>query len=322
MDRAAPPAVFAPPSLRPWHKKAVIDGIKSLIPFQNAARRLKRKLFPYETQPDRDCDLVQDARDQLLKLAELGVKIEGAAVVEIGTGWNPVLPLMLRLYGAGKVITLDRERLLDGHTVRTGIDSLSRMRALFADRLAAAGLTANFDVLKLGAAAWERALLDRDIDYRAPADFRRLPERIADIIISRDVLEHVPPGLLAGIMTASYRILKDDGIICHKIDMTDHWEHLDKSISPVNFLKYDGLAWKLAGLNPQNYQNRLRRFEFVEMAERGGFNVIAAAGYPDTRALTALKAMPVISRYAAVPHDELAVLHTTLVARKNTFTPR
>ncbi len=319
MDHAATPAIFAPSALRKWHKKAVIDGLKSLIPFQNTARRLKRKLFPYETQPDRDRDLVEDARDQLLKLAELGVKIEGATVVEIGTGWNPVLPLMLRLYGAGKVITLDQERLLDGRTVQTGIDSLSRMRALFEDRLAAAGLTANFNVLKVSADTWERALFDCNIDYRAPADFRQLSDRIADIIISRDVLEHVPPELLTGIMTASHRILKDDGVICHKIDMTDHWEHLDKSISPINFLKYDGLAWKLTGLNPQNYQNRLRRFEFVEMAQRGGFNVISAGGKPDHRALSALKSMPVISRYARVPHDELAVLHTTLVARKKHF---
>lgn len=316
MDRAATPAFFAPLPVRKWHRKAVIDGLKSLIPFQNAARRLKRKIFPYETQPDRDRDLVEDARDQLLKLAELGVKIEGATVVEIGTGWNPVLPLMLRVYGAGKVITLDQERLLDGHTVQTGIETLSRMRGLFEDRLAAAGLTARFDVLNVSADTGERALFACNIDYRAPADFRQLSDRIADIIISRDVLEHVPPELLTGIMTASYRILKDDGIICHKIDMTDHWEHLDKSISPVNFLKYDGLAWKLAGLNPQNYQNRLRRFEFVEMARRGGFNVIAATGDPDNRALNALKTMPVISRYATTPHDELAVLHTTLVARK------
>jgi hypothetical protein len=317
MHRAATPAFFAPLPMRKWHRKAVIDGLKSLVPFQNTARRLKRKLFPYETQPDRDRDLVEDARDQLLKLAELGVKIEGATVVEIGTGWNPVLPLMLRLYGAGKIITVDQERLLDGHTVQTGINSLSRMRALFEERLAAAGLTANFNVLKVSGETWERALFACNIDYRAPADFRQLPDKIADIIISRDVLEHVPPDLLAGIMTASCRILKDDGIICHKIDMTDHWEHLDKSISPINFLKYEGLAWKLAGLNPQNYQNRLRRFEFVEMAQRGGFNVIAAAGQPDHRALNALKTMPVISRYAKVPHDELAVLHTTLVARKS-----
>jgi cyclopropane fatty-acyl-phospholipid synthase-like methyltransferase len=316
MDRAATPALFAPSPIRRWHKKAAIDGLKSLIPFQDAVRRLKRKFFPYETQPDRDRELVEDARDQLLKLAELGVTIEGATVVEIGTGWNPVLPLMLRLYGAGKVITVDQERLLDRCTVRTGIASLSRMRALFEERLAAVGFAANFEVLKVSADTGERTLFDCTIDYRAPADFRQLSDRMADIIISRDVLEHVPPELLTGLMAASHRILKDHGIICHKIDMTDHWEHLDKSISPINFLKYEGLGWKLAGLNRQNYQNRLRRFEFVEMAQRSGFNVIAAAGAPDYRALSALKTMPVISRYAAVPHDELAVLHTTLVARK------
>lgn len=316
MDRVAPPLAFAPPTLRRWHRKAAVDGLKALIPFQSAARRIKRVIFPYETQPDRDRDLVEDAREQILKLCAYGVGLRGATVVEIGTGWNPVLPLMLRLYGAERVITVDQERLLDERTLRTGIATLTRTRDLFEDRLARAGLTANFAAIEMRGDGLERTLADGRIDYRAPADFRDLPDAIADIIVSRDVLEHVPPRLLSGIMSASRRILKDGGIVCHKIDMTDHWEHLDKSISPINFLQYDGPLWRLTGLNPQNYQNRLRRFEFIALAASSGFDVIGADGHPDARAVSALKTMPVMRRYAGIPHDELAVLHTTLVARK------
>lgn len=316
MDRVAPAVVSFPLSLRKWHLKAACDGLKALVPFQQSARRLKRRFFPYQTLPDRDCELVEDARDQLVKLARLGISIRRARVVEIGTGWNPVLPLLLRLCGAESVITVDRERLLDAATVRTGFESVRRYRNLFEAPLAAAGLSPDFDALAARSANWDRALGDCAIDYRAPADVRELPGGMADIVISRDVLEHVPPAALDGVMGESHRILKDGGAICHKIDMTDHWEHEDKSISPVNFLQYDGLGWKLAGLNPQNYQNRMRRFEFVELAKRHGFELIAADGEPDQRAMAALRSMNVIRRYAGVPHEELAVLHVILVARK------
>jgi hypothetical protein len=36
-----------------------------------------------------------------------GLEIEGKDVLEIGTGWHPVLPLLLRLLGAGRVLSLD-----------------------------------------------------------------------------------------------------------------------------------------------------------------------------------------------------------------------
>ena len=103
--------------------------------------------------------------------------------------------------------------------------------------------------------------------------------------------------------------------MCHVIDMSDHFEHGDKSISRVNFLKFGKFVWALTGLNPQNYQNRLRHFEFVEMFQSAGFELIEEIAEPDAGALESLKEITICKRYSRVPHEQLAILTSLLLVR-------
>lgn len=315
----------APPSLllRPWHRRVLIDAVKACIPFKNTARKAWRRLVPYTTNPLNDRHLLWDARNQLTKIAELGFPLTARTIVEIGTGWNPVFSLLCRMCGAAEIITIDQERLLDQRTFARAVTLLRELREKYEPAFAEVGIQLDFDVLDHIGASLDETLANCRIDYRAPADFGDLPDECADIILSRDVLEHIPPALLEHIMADSHRVLRPGGVICHKIDMTDHWEHDDKSISPINFLQYDSPLWRLTGINSQAYQNRLRRFEFVALAEAAGFVVASATGLPDDRAIKALRGMKLMKRYRDVAHDELAVLHTTLIAQKRaTAEPR
>jgi hypothetical protein len=134
-------------------------------------------------------------------------------------------------------------------------------------------------------------------------------------VVSRGVLEHIPETVLEHIIRHSASVLTPDGYACHTIDLSDHWEHCDKSISRVNFLQYDGLAWKFAGLNPQNFQNRLRRFEYVDLLARNNFKILSASGDPHQGALKALETLPLCVRYRNVPHHELAVMGAQIIAQ-------
>ena len=84
--------------------------------------------------------------------------------------------------------------------------------------------------------------------------------------------------------------------MCHVIDMSDHFEHHDKSISRVNFLKYGDSAWSVTGWNAQNYQNRPRHHEFIALFRRAGFEILRELAEPDPLALAALKNMRVCAR--------------------------
>ena len=95
--------------------------------------------------------------------------------------------------------------------------------------------------------------------------------------------------------------------MCHTIDMSDHFEHQDKSISRVNFLQYRPWIWKLACLEPQLFQNRLRRFEYENMLLEEGYEIRLMTGDADADAMAALGRMNVCARYGDVPVEELAM---------------
>lgn len=298
--------------IRAWHQKALKDGVKALLPFQPTLRRIKRSFFPYSTNRQNDEGLLQDVLAQIRSLRDYGADLGGKTVVEIGTGWFPLLPLLYRLCGAN-VITLDQEKLLDRHTIAEAAHFLTRRK----DTIARSGVPVDWSILE----GWESAAAHRDflsgigISYRAPADFRSLPAESADVIVSRDVLEHIPEAVLSDIFTHARRILKPTGIMCHTIDMSDHWEHADKSISRLNFLQYQGPLWDFAGFNPQNFQNRLRRSEYIAMFRACGFEVASASGEADPRALAALAGLKLCPRYAGFEANDLATLSTTVIAR-------
>jgi SAM-dependent methyltransferase len=301
--------------MQTWQGKAVRDGLKSFIPLQETLRTVVRRLRPYRTDPRNDGSLVVDALNQVRLLQSLGVAISGADVVELGTGWKPFLPLLYSRCGAARVTTVDQERLMDAATFRHGLGLLARYRAELADL---EGCTPWWDDDGRAQSLAELTAAHR-IDYRAPADIRDLPTASADLLVSRDVLEHIPEHLLEDMARHWRRVLRPGGRMCHTIDLSDHWEHLDKSISRVNFLQYAGGWWNLTGLNAQNFQNRLRRFEYVRMFQASGFEVQVSTGYADRKAAAALGGLRLCPRYRGVAPGELAVLSTTIVAVRSSL---
>ena len=59
----------------------------------------------------------------------------------------------------------------------------------------------------------------------------------------------------------------------HFIDMSDHFAHLDKSISAYNFLKFSKTQWKLID-NSIQPQNRLRICDYTTLLKNAQFKVV------------------------------------------------
>lgn len=101
-----------------WQQKAIKDAAKSFRPFQASLRKIARAIWPYETNKLNDALLFTDIVSQIACLRSLGFDVAGRRVVEIGTGWNPILPLLYVSGAAQAVTTVDQERLLDVHTTK------------------------------------------------------------------------------------------------------------------------------------------------------------------------------------------------------------
>ena len=113
------------------------------------------------------------------------------------------------------------------------------------------------------------------IEYRAPYDASKtdFADKSLSSCISTDTLEHIPKDSIIAIFSELFRTLKDDGIVSAKIDYSDHYAHTDKSISLLNYLKFNKEAWKRYN-HDCHYQNRLRHYDYVEIFNRCGFVVI------------------------------------------------
>lgn len=113
------------------------------------------------------------------------------------------------------------------------------------------------------------------IEYRSPYDASKtdLSDKSLSACISTNTLEHIPKDSIIAIFSELYRTLKDDGIVSAKIDYSDHYAHTDKSISLLNYLRFEEGAWKKYNHNC-HYQNRLRHYEYVELFKSCGFVVI------------------------------------------------
>ena len=67
--------------------------------------------------------------------------------------------------------------------------------------------------------------------------------------------------------------MKDDGITIHFIDLSDHFQHQDKSITSINFLHYSEKEWERIAGNQFAYCNRLRAGDYLALFEEAGFDV-------------------------------------------------
>ena len=72
-----------------------------------------------------------------------------------------------------------------------------------------------------------------------------LPDASLDVVTSRAVLEHVPPDVIQDIFNESFRLLNANGLACHIIDNSDHWQHGDLRLSRVNFLRFSDFTFRL-----------------------------------------------------------------------------
>src|SRR6266700_4317353 len=99
-----------------WKIKAVKDAAKAALPFQLSLRRLKRVIRPYTDNPTNSSLALHQGLQQIDALRKAGCGISGD-ILELGSGWLPIIPILFQIAGARKLILTDIERLMDAHTV-------------------------------------------------------------------------------------------------------------------------------------------------------------------------------------------------------------
>jgi SAM-dependent methyltransferase len=302
-----------------WQLKGLVQQSLCAVPGGRRLNdRLQRRVGELRHFERSVATKVEDWRLSLRYLRDVEFDVGGKTLVEIGTGWHPALPICFSLAGARRVVTFDIVRHLD-------VDLTFRMIAALEAHIDTIALACESGSEKISLRYQElqqatdipSLLKQARVKYCAPADARAtgLPPDSVDLIYSNSVMEHVPKDVIRDLMRESYRILRPGGLALHNIACNDHYAHVDRTISFVNYLRFTESQWSRWN-NALQYQNRLRAPEFLELAARSGLEVIhkKMAVRPGTcEALADLKVAPQFKHFSS---EELAVTTVDFIAKK------
>jgi hypothetical protein len=307
-----------------WKTKALIQNILSILPSQISyevyykVQRIcggLRKVDPAVG--------IKDGIAIIRSIESVGKQICDKVFVEIGTGRTITVPITLWLCGASRIITVDLNPYLKTELIQEELDFLRTNQGavleMFGNRATQKQFNERFDWIVRGKIDIKGFMKESRIDYFAPSDARKLPvwDRTIDYHISNNVFEHVPLDVMSQILSEGRRKLKDDGLMVHRIDFSDHFSHSDRRIPTINFLQYSEEQWSRYSGNRYMYHNRARIDEFEEIMDKVGLKIIDRKLEIDQDAVRLIKSgFKLDKRFAGKPEEVNSVLNVLVVAIK------
>lgn len=313
------PAMAVTMPMKKWILKAIVQKMISVLPFRNQIN------YWFQKYVTRGVALNEEhlywklthARDHLSYLRKYG-NTAAPVCLELGTGWYPIVPILLYLHGAARVQTIDLNAHLTKATLQTCLNTLldfstnEQWHSWFPD--VEKGRWG--ELVQLSAQIPEMSLdeaLARLHIEAVVGDARHLATADAtfDFICSNNTFEHIFPDVLADILQAFKRVLKPGGVMSHFVDLSDHFAHFDQSINIYNFLRFSEAQWKLID-NVIQPQNRWRWPQYQALYQSLDIPLTeedVRPGDPDL-----LRHVPVHKEWQRFSEAELAISHGYLVS--------
>lgn len=303
-----------------WKVKAHLLALLSRIPAgRNIYHKLQKVGGTNRLQLDRDLGRAFELV-QLAKGAEQN--LIGAEVLEIGTGWRPLVPFVFALAGTKHITTIDvNPWLTHEYALETWKALRPRLEEIAAETgEPAADVKERYRAIDQHVEQLDELLAQIGITYVYPGDAREtgLPDKTVDMVISSNVLEHIPLDLQTEIHRESLRILRVSGVAIHRFNPQDHYSTVDGNITHANFLQFSAREWEWYGGSGLAYHNRLRAPDYRKMFTDVGFELTVCRERVDERSLVAIESgeLKLSAEFAAYHPKELAVDYMWVVATK------
>ncbi|MCX6352214.1 MAG: class I SAM-dependent methyltransferase [Bacteroidetes bacterium] len=305
--------------MKKWILKAILQKAISFLPYKHQINFFFQKYITKGVNLGDDYfyDRLGHAQKHIESFYKYSKSQSLHTTLELGTGWYPVVPISFFLSGATQVYSLDIVLLTDKEKTLTAIRKI--LEAAEKGKLKA---YINYDEGRLqllkDILAQEKALSFQEILKKINLEYLvqdarkiSLPAHSISLINSNNTFEHIYPFLLVDILKEFKRILAHTGVMSHFIDMSDHFAHLDKTISIYNFLKFTEAEWQWID-NTVQPLNRLRISQYRDIYKEVNIPVseeISRPGKPEE--LATIKLAP---PFDAMKKEDVAVSHSYFVS--------
>lgn len=299
--------------IKKWHIKALIQKIISYLPFRTNLNSyfqkitgrvyLNDQMFTYK---------ITHARDHVSFYKEKYPEVTSAKTLELGTGWYPIVPITLYLSGFAKTISVDIYRWLTVENIKTTINK-------FIDWRNSGKL---MEVLpQIDEERWNNLVeitkdnslhslneicgkFNLEVMIKDAQNLDAIESNYFDFICSNNTFEHIPKVILKNILAEFKRVIKQNGVMSHHFDASDHFSHFDPSISAFHFLKFNDSQWRLIN-NSIAFQNRLRVNEYQLIYNE--LHIPCTLKKVITGSLSELKRIDLAQKYQKYASKDLAV---------------
>jgi ubiquinone/menaquinone biosynthesis C-methylase UbiE len=261
--------------MKKWKQKAIVQKTISYLPFgQNINYFFQKYVTKGENLNDEYfLDRLGHAKEHIHYFQKITGNFFPNSSLEIGTGWYPIVPISLFLVGSEKIYSVDikmltsKERILktlnkflEFHNSGKLKDYINYSSERFKVITSILENDENYDL--------DQILQLLKITYIIE-DARKLSlaDNSIDLVNSNNTFEHIYPELLIPILKEFKRVVKkQNGVMSHFIDMSDHFAHFDKTINIYNFLQFSDKQWKWID-NSIQPQSRIRIYDYKKIYE-------------------------------------------------------
>ena len=255
----------------------------------------------------------------LTRLRKEQVEIANTQILEIGSGWHPILPLLLYLSGARRIVMTDYQPWMSPATVRA---TWEQFQARLPEVSAIAGVSeaqAREKLAKLQPVDdhWREHWARAGLEYHAPLNLATQdpPTGPFDIIFSNSVFQLINERILRQIVLRTPRWLAPGGICYHDISPGDTFAIDDRRLSVANHLQFSRWAWSFLGQGTLGFHNRLRPSDYSKLFVEAGLAVGPWEIATDPRSLQNLPKLRIHPDFQAYPPEELAAREARVVLR-------
>jgi len=306
-----------------WKRKVLLQRALSRVPFGEQLdvllHAVKRSpLFPEHGFEAETSDRIASVGGMIKRLSRV-LPLEGATVVEVGTGWAPIPTILLHLAGVRSIHTYDIVRRARWSAWRGIVRALRRHLAACADAIGQPRERVDLRLARLEGATNQKQMLElANIDYVAPGNVLAtgFPDGSIDMFFAWSVFEHIPLSVLRAFCQEAGRLLRPgSGRLCVQFDCADNFSGFDKSLHPLDYLQYSDEQWNSLVNDRNRYHfNRIREQEFLDILKEYGASVDYVENTSRPGYLEYVEAMPLAERFQHFTPAQNAIVTTAIIA--------